>query len=94
MSATTTRILGVIGGILVERNGMRMVLPIHDAEITLEAHLHEEPDLDLGFATLYGNTIFDYYDVTLTAKADRLTIWDGTWPGRSAIDNPSKEITP
>lgn len=81
------------GVLLVRRDGVTMAIHLTSVVATLEAVIIEHPDVELGYATLYGGTTLDHYAVEATGNADRLYVWQGPDPfAKTEIENPRAEV--
>jgi hypothetical protein len=80
MSATRTEFPTVEGVLLLRQDGKTMAIHLTRVTAILEAIIHENPNIDLGYATHYGGTTIEGYAVEATGTADRLYMWVGPDP--------------
>jgi hypothetical protein len=95
LSAQRTQLPTTEGVLLIRRDGATMAVHLTAITVILEAVFVEHPDVEFGFATLYGGTTLDRYEVEATGQADRITMWHGPDPfDKPEIENPRAEVMP
>jgi hypothetical protein len=96
MPATRTEFPTTEGVLLLRQDGKTMAVHLVSVTAILEAIIHENPNIDLGFATHYGGTVIEGYQVEATGRADRLYLWTGHDPfaEKRELDAPLPVVLP